>query len=78
MLDAETEGNKRALTSFRWAMEAEKVHEILYRQALEDLGKETAALDVYVCPVCGYVHFGTLPDKCPICGTTGTRFQEIK
>lgn len=75
--DAQIEGQKRAVTSFQWAWEAEKVHEQLYRQALESLSKESAMLDTYVCPVCGYVHFGALPEKCPICSTPTKRFESI-
>ncbi len=75
--DAESEGEKRALTSFQWAWEAEKVHEALYRKALEGLSKETALIDTYVCPVCGYVHYGAVPEKCPICGTPGKRFEAV-
>lgn len=75
---AEAEGEKRALTSFKWALEAEKVHEILYRQALETLGKETEAYDYYVCPVCGYTHARNAPEKCPVCGALGERFERIQ
>jgi rubrerythrin len=75
--DAETDQLKRAAVSFRWAWEVEKVHEALYKEALADLGKETAAVDYYVCPVCGYTHEGTPPDKCPVCGTPGKRFEHI-
>lgn len=29
----------------------------------------------WVCPLCGYVHYGeTPPDKCPLCGIPGERF----
>src|SRR3990172_6308856 len=35
--DAAAEGVKRALTSFTWAWEVEKVHEALHRKALEAL-----------------------------------------
>ena len=76
--DAETEGNSRALRSFRWAMDVEKVHEELYRKALENLeaGKE-ATFDYYVCPVCGYTHEGPLEGKCPVCGNPGERFERV-
>jgi rubrerythrin len=76
--DAEAEGNSRALRSFRWAMDVEKVHEDLYRKALENLedGKE-AKFDYYVCPVCGYTHEGPLEGKCPVCGNPGERFERI-
>jgi rubrerythrin len=75
--DAEAEGEKRALSSFRWAWEVEKVHEELYRQTLESLSKEMAQVDYYVCPVCGYVHIGSAPERCPVCNTPGKRFELI-
>lgn len=32
----------------------------------------------FICPVCGYIHEGeTAPDKCPICGAPGSKFQEL-
>lgn len=75
--EAEAEGAKRARTSFRWAWEVEKVHEELYRKALEEIGKSNAAVDYYVCPVCGYVHLGSAPERCPVCNTPGDRFEVI-
>ena len=33
----------------------------------------------FVCPVCGYVHFGdSAPEKCPQCGVPGEKFTEVK
>ncbi len=31
----------------------------------------------YVCPVCGYVHEGEMPEdfKCPLCGVPGSKFK---
>jgi rubrerythrin len=75
--DAEEEGEKKALRSFQWALEVEKVHEGLYRKALETLGSDTSEGDYYVCPVCGYTHLGAAPEKCPVCGTPGSRFERI-
>jgi len=75
--DAEEEQVKRAATTFRWAMEVEKEHEQLYRQALKNLGKDTTAVEYYVCPVCGHTHVGPPPEKCPVCGTPGTRFERV-
>ena len=76
--DAEAEEEKKALTSFKWAYEVEKEHEILFRQALEALGKEAGELEIYVCPVCGHTHVGLPPDKCPVCGTPQKRFERIE
>ncbi|MDD5466360.1 MAG: rubrerythrin family protein [Anaerolineales bacterium] len=75
--DAEMEDEKKALTSFRWAWEVEKVHEVLYRQALEQLGQESAEFEYYVCPVCGYTHERNAPERCPVCGAPGKRFERI-
>jgi len=75
--DAEAEGVKRALTSFRWAWEVEKVHEGLYKQALDSLNQAGETFDYYVCPICGYTHERNAPDKCPVCGTPGERFERV-
>ena len=76
--DAESEGNAKALRSFNYANEAEKVHEALYRDALATLGKPGEEYDYYVCPVCGYTHKRSAPDKCPVCSTLGSKFELVK
>lgn len=77
--DAESDGDKRALGSFKRAWEVEKAHEELYNKALEDLqaGKDAPAVEYYVCPVCGFTHAGKPPEVCPVCGTPGARFDCI-
>jgi rubrerythrin len=75
--DAEAEGMKRAKTSFAHAWEVEKCHEELYRAALANLEKEQESYEYYVCPVCGYTHPRNAPDKCPVCGTSGARFEKV-
>ena len=75
--DAKDEGEKQAIRSFTYAWEVEKVHEALYREALENLDKEQEEYDYYVCPVCGYTHPRNAPEKCPVCGTPAARFERI-
>jgi rubrerythrin len=75
--DAEAENDSKATRSFQWAYEVEKIHEALYRKALELLGKETATADYYVCPFCGYTHEGPLDGKCPVCGAPFEKFERI-
>ena len=75
--DAETEGEKPALRSFRWAWEVEKVHEQLYREALASLGQTGESFDYYVCPVCGFTVAKGAPANCPICGTAGAKFEKV-
>ena len=73
--DAEADGNKRALNSFRNAMAAEKIHEQLYRDALSNIANQpTEVYDYYVCPVCGHTVANNAPERCPVCGTPGARF----
>lgn len=69
---AEEEGNKAAIRTFTFAMEAEKVHAKLYGEALETLD-ETEEVFYYLCPICGNIE-KAVPDKCSICGTPGSKF----
>jgi len=75
--DAEAEGNKGALRSFKWALEVEKIHEALYREALANLGKATESFDYYICPLCGYTIGKAAPAVCPVCGTPGAKFEKV-
>jgi len=77
MKDAEDEGDKAAFTSFHWANEAEKVHEMLYMETLGSLSKTGEEFDYYICPVCGYTEKRSAPEKCPVCGAPGSRFERI-
>ena len=77
--DADTESMKRALASFKFAFEVEKVHEQLYTKALSALdgGQPLAEVDYYVCPVCGFTHEGPLQGLCPVCKTSADRFEKV-
>ena len=75
--EAESAGEKKALGSFSRAMEVEKEHEALYKAALDNLGSDQGDLDYYICPFCGSTHYGKAPEKCPVCGTPGTKFERI-
>jgi rubrerythrin len=77
--DADAESMKRALNSFNWAWEVEKLHEGLYRKALASLDAQTPLeqVDYYVCPICGNTHEGPMLGACPICKTPGEKFERI-
>ena len=77
MKDAEAEGDTRALKSFHWANEAEKVHEVLYKEALATLGQPGESYDYFICPVCGFTEKRSAPEKCPVCGVPAERFIRI-
>lgn len=76
--EAEAE-NPRALRAFKNAREVEKVHEAFYREALAllEAGEKEEEYDYYVCPVCGYVEKRGAPDRCPVCGAPGSKFERI-
>lgn len=77
---AKAEGNKRAEISFKNALAAEEVHHKLYQQALAavEAGKDLSGMSIYLCPVCGNLELGELPEKCVICNLPGSKFIEVQ
>ncbi len=77
--EAETDGDKKAGRSMRFALEVEKVHYELYGMAIAAVtdGKDLKDAKVRVCPICGHTVVGDAPDDCPICGCAGERYLEI-
>ncbi len=77
---AQQESSKRAAVGFKNACAAEEVHHNLYKQALEAVqaGKDLGSMSIYLCPVCGNLEFGEVPEKCPICNVPGAKFLEVK
>ena len=77
--EAEAEGNKAAVISFRNANAVEEIHYGLYSKALETLeaGRDLPAASIHVCDVCGNTVVGEVPDKCPVCGAPKTKFKEV-
>jgi len=73
---SELQGEGDAVRSTRYALEAEKLHVDLYRNALESVraDNDVEAGKIYVCPVCGYTVVGERPDRCPVCGSPGEKF----
>lgn len=77
---AKLQEEKGAMRSFHYAIEAEKIHEEMYRDALESIkgGEDIASNSVYVCPVCGHTHIGEhAPDQCPICGVRADKYKKF-
>jgi len=75
--DAEEEGNKKAERSFKYAMEVEKIHAEMYKEAIKNINSKEEVYDYFVCPVCGFTAPKYAPDKCPICGAPGTKFIKV-
>lgn len=75
--EAEGEGSARALRSFKFANEVEKVHAGLYQKALDTLGEGVEPFDYFICPVCGHTVERGAPDVCIVCGAKGSVFVRI-
>jgi rubrerythrin len=78
--EAEKEGNKEAITTFKYANAVEEVHHGLYSEALEKFnsGQDLPAADMYICGVCGYTVAGVPPERCPVCGSVRKIFRSIE
>ena len=76
---AEKEGNKDAVMSFKNALAVEQIHYGLYTDALNSFnsGKDMPKAAVYVCSVCGNTVLNGAPDKCPICHSPKEKFFEV-
>lgn len=77
---AKKDNDKSAARSFDYANEVEQIHHRLFQAALKDLESGQALSDepYFVCPVCGNTVEGSAPDRCPICGTPGSKFKKIE
>jgi len=74
---AKFQNEKGAERSFRYALEAEKIHAELFKQA-QDKAKEGKDIDLdklYICPICGFTGTGEEPDACPVCGAKKEKFK---
>jgi rubrerythrin len=76
--EAEAEGNRPAVYSFKNALAVEEIHHGLYSKALEAVksGSDMPETKIFVCAVCGNTVEGTAPDKCPVCGASRDQFKE--
>ena len=77
--EAEAEGNKRALVSFKNAMAVEEIHHSLYAQALTSIDAEADLPQraMYVCEICGNTVYDRAPEACPICNAPKAKFFEV-
>ncbi len=77
MLEAgEAAGERNAARSFRYAMEAEKVHARLYEEILNRL-PDDGPMNLHLCTVCGNIETAIV-EKCPICGAGEKAFREVE
>lgn len=76
---AKEQGEKGAMLSIHYALEAEKIHETMYGDAkqLVQAGQDRPAAPVYICPVCGFTVIGEPPAKCPVSQTPKEKFVKF-
>ncbi len=76
---AEFQNEAGAKRSFHFALEAEKIHAKLFKQAQDaaKTGNDMELKNVYICPVCGHTVLDDAPDNCPICGVKKERYKEF-
>jgi rubrerythrin len=75
---AKTEDAKGAVKSFGWALDTEKKHQAMYKNAITALKdkKESSLPQIYwVCPKCGNTFDIALPTgECGFCGTAAEKY----
>lgn len=79
MVEKATADGHKAKTMFRFAVEAEEVHAMIYTKALEAVkrGVDLDIKDFYLCPICGFIELGEAPEKCPVCGALKKVFHQV-
>lgn len=76
---AKLQGEKGAIQSIYGALETEKVHAKMYKNAKDAVssGKDLTLGNVHICEVCGYTVEGEAPDTCPVCKAKKDRFKKF-
>jgi rubrerythrin len=78
--EATTENATEARTVFTHAMRAEEIHAGLYAKALDAVkaGDDLPDTLMHLCPLCGNIVLGEVPERCSICGIPGAKFELIE
>lgn len=76
---AKLQSEKGAEKSIYFAIEAERIHAKMYKQAKDGVarGKDMDIDELYICPVCGYTHIGDPPASCPVCNVPKDKFKQF-
>jgi len=76
---AELEEEKGAIRSTSWALEAEKIHAQMYKEAegAVEKGVDPELGAIYICQVCGHTAEGEPPEKCPVCGAKRQKYVKF-
>ena len=76
---AEMQGESGAVRSTTYALEAERIHANMYKDAKEkaEAGSDIGDEPIYICPVCGYTVMGEPPERCPVCRVPKEKFRRF-
>ncbi|MCH3918497.1 MAG: rubrerythrin family protein [Spirochaetia bacterium] len=76
---AEFQDEPEAKRSFHAALEVEKLHLELFKQAQQAVraGHDMELKKILVCPVCGHTVLDEAPEHCPICNTKKEKYVEF-
>jgi len=77
---AKAQNEKAAVESIRYALEAEKIHAVMFEKAKKsvDAGKDPELGPIQICSHCGYTKEGSAPMTCPVCGQTRDKFKAFE
>ncbi len=77
---AKMQEQPKAQQSFHYALEAEKVHADMYREAKKAAraGDDLDLGPIQICTECGYTVEGDAPNMCPICAASSDEFRAYK
>jgi rubrerythrin len=75
IVQAEKEGDHRALINFKRVLDAERGHSTILANLLDRLGNEKE-ISYSVCSVCGHVISGNIPEKCPACNVSKDKIRQ--
>ncbi len=73
---AKLQGEKDAMRTFNFALQAEIQHAEVFTLAKEAASakKDMNFENMYICPVCGYTVADEAPGSCPICGVAKEKY----
>lgn len=78
--EAESENNERARITFEYADKVEQIHHNHFEKAFEAVktGQKLKDEPYFVCQVCGNTISEQAPEKCPVCGASGSKFKRVE
>jgi rubrerythrin len=75
---AEGENNRKAVRTFKFALEAESMHAKYFEEASKNLDAWKGAKTFLVCSNCGYTTADGSIKKCPVCSYPRKKINEVK